>query len=60
MRRIIAFSILAVALFLGGGFVLAESMLRAVIHFKFGVPGKSYGLWRHDDVRHVPQRVVFG
>lgn len=26
-----------------------EGAARAVIHFKYGVPGKSYGLWRYDE-----------
>jgi lysophospholipase L1-like esterase len=30
------------------GILSVESIGRAIIHFRFGVPGKSYGLWQYD------------
>jgi len=30
------------------GILSIESIGRAIIHFRFGVPGKSYGLWQYD------------
>lgn len=36
----VAFSIIPLA--------LLEGMARAYIHFKYGVPGKTYGIWKYD------------
>jgi len=38
---IVIFTVVPLALIEGGG--------RLYIHIKYGVPGKTYGLWRHDD-----------
>ncbi len=51
-----AFWALAVLLPAAAGFVALEAGGRAWIHFKHGVPGKSYGLWRYDEVLGAQHR----
>jgi len=48
LRKRIAFISIIIAASLFGPVAIVEGGARAYIHFKYGVPGKSYGLWRRD------------
>jgi len=45
---IIIFTVVPLAIVEGGG--------RAYIYFKYGVPGKTYGLWRYDEILGAQHR----
>lgn len=36
--------------------MLTEFSTRLIIHVKYGVPGKTYGLWRYDEVLGAQHR----
>ena len=48
LRKRIAFISVIVAASLFAPVAIVEGGGRAYIHFQYGVPGKSYGLWRRD------------
>ena len=55
-RRKLTIALLAAVIPAVALFVAAESAGRAYIHFKYGVAGKSYGLWRSDEVLGAQHR----